>query len=48
MEIIETNPAFELYDPAYLLNPTLLAQNRQMTSINSATRRSAPSTAGKV
>ena len=36
MEIIEDNPAFELYDPAYLLNPTLLAQNRQMTSINSA------------
>lgn len=36
MEIIQDNPAFELYDPAYLLNPTLLAQNRQMTSINSA------------
>ncbi len=36
MELIQDNPAFELYDPAYLLNPTLLAQNRQMTSINSA------------
>ena len=36
LEIIRDNPAFELYDPTYLLHPTLLAQNRQMTSINSA------------
>jgi 4-hydroxybutyrate CoA-transferase len=36
LEIIRDNPAFELYDPSYLLNPTLIAQNRQMTSINSA------------
>ncbi len=36
LEIINDNPAFELYDPSYLLNPTLIAQNRQMTSINSA------------
>ena len=34
--IIRDNPAFELYDPNYLLNPLLMAQNRQMTSINSA------------
>ena len=36
LEIIRDNPAFELYDPSYLLNPTLIAQNHQMTSINSA------------
>ncbi len=36
MAIIRDNPAFELYDPDYLLNPLLMAQNRQMTSINSA------------
>ena len=36
MEIIRDNPAFELHDPSYLLNPMLIAQNRQMTSINSA------------
>ena len=36
MEIIRDNPAFELHDPSYVLNPTLIAQNRQMTSINSA------------
>lgn len=36
MEIIRDNPAFELYDPTYLLHPTLTAQNRRMTSINSA------------
>ena len=36
LEIIRDNPAFELYDPSYLLNPRLIAQNRQMTSINSA------------
>ena len=34
--IIRDNPAFELYDPNYLLHPTLMAQNNQMTSINSA------------
>ena len=34
--IIRDNPAFEVYDPDYLLNPTLMSQNRQMTSINSA------------
>ncbi len=36
LQIIRDNPAFELYDPDYLLNPLLMAQNRQMTSINSA------------
>ena len=36
LRIIADNPAFELYDSNYLLNPLLMAQNRQMTSINSA------------
>jgi 4-hydroxybutyrate CoA-transferase len=36
LAIIRDNPAFELYDPDYLLNPLLMAQNRNMTSINSA------------
>ena len=36
LDIIRDNPAFELYDPSYLLNPALIAQNHQMTSINSA------------
>jgi 4-hydroxybutyrate CoA-transferase len=36
LQIIRDNPAFELYDPDYLLNPLVMAQNRQMTSINSA------------
>jgi 4-hydroxybutyrate CoA-transferase len=36
MAIIRDNPAFELYDPDYLLSPLLMGQNRQMTSINSA------------
>jgi 4-hydroxybutyrate CoA-transferase len=36
MRIIRDNPAFELYDPDYLLDPLLMAQNRNMTSINSA------------
>ncbi len=36
LKIIADNPLFELYDPDYLLNPLLMAQNRQMTSINSA------------
>lgn len=35
-KIIEDNPAFELYDPDFLLHPLYMAQNRQMTSINSA------------
>lgn len=36
MRIIRDNPAFNLFDPDYLLNPLLMAQNRQMTSVNSA------------
>ncbi|MEO6397236.1 MAG: acetyl-CoA hydrolase/transferase C-terminal domain-containing protein [Tepidiformaceae bacterium] len=36
LRLIANNPAFELYDPDYLLNPLLMAQNRNMTSINSA------------
>ncbi|GAB4325073.1 MAG: acetyl-CoA hydrolase/transferase C-terminal domain-containing protein [Dehalococcoidia bacterium] len=36
MDIIRNNPAFQLYDPNVLLNPAYIAQNRQMTSINSA------------
>ncbi len=36
LNIIRDNPAFELYDPDYLLNPLRMAQNRQMTSVNSA------------
>ncbi|MDA0351786.1 MAG: hypothetical protein O3A10_06210 [Chloroflexi bacterium] len=36
LAIIRDNPAFELYDPHYLLHPTLMSQNNQMTSINSA------------
>jgi 4-hydroxybutyrate CoA-transferase len=35
-QIIADNPAFELYPPEVLLNPALMSQNRQMTSINSA------------
>ena len=34
--IIRDNPAFEVYDPNYLLNPALMSQNHQMTSVNSA------------
>lgn len=34
--IIRDNPAFEVYDPDYLLNPALMSRNRQMTSVNSA------------
>ena len=34
--IIRDNPAFEVYDPNYLLNPALMSQNSQMTSVNSA------------
>ena len=36
LKVIANNPAFELHDPDYLLNPLLMAQNRNMTSINSA------------
>lgn len=36
LNIIRGNPAFELYDPDYLLNPRLMSQNHNMTSINSA------------
>ncbi len=36
MRIIRDNPAFQLFDPDYLLNPLLMAQNHNMTSINSA------------
>jgi 4-hydroxybutyrate CoA-transferase len=36
MRIIRDNPAFQLYDPDFLLNPAYMSQNRQMTSVNSA------------
>lgn len=36
LKIIANNPSFELYSPEYLLNPRLMSQNRNMTSINSA------------
>jgi len=36
LKIIAGNPAFELYDSDYLLDPLLMARNNQMTSINSA------------
>lgn len=36
LNLIANNPVFELYDPDYLLNPVLMSQNRNMTSINSA------------
>lgn len=36
LRIIADNPAFELHEPHYLLNPLLMAQNSRMTSINSA------------
>lgn len=36
LRIIAGNPAFELYDPDYLLHPLHMAQNHNMTSINSA------------
>jgi len=36
MRIIRDNPAFNLYDPDYVLNPLLMALNHRMTSINSA------------
>jgi 4-hydroxybutyrate CoA-transferase len=36
LKIIRDNPAFELYDPDYLLHPTLMSRNETMTSVNSA------------
>ncbi len=36
MKYIVNNPAFELYDPDYLLHPLTMARNDTMTSINSA------------
>ncbi len=36
LKLIAGNPVFELYDPDYLLNPALMSQNRNMTSLNSA------------
>lgn len=36
MAIIQNNPAFELHPPEVTLNPALMCQNNQMTSINSA------------
>ncbi|HJP41223.1 MAG TPA: acetyl-CoA hydrolase/transferase C-terminal domain-containing protein [Dehalococcoidia bacterium] len=36
LKLIADNPAFELYDPDYLLNPLLMGRNHRMTSINSA------------
>lgn len=36
LKIIRDNPAFELYDPDFLLDPLHMAQNRNFTSINSA------------
>lgn len=35
-KIIANNPAFELHLPENILNPAVMSQNRQMTSINSA------------
>ena len=36
LKLIAGNPAFELYDPDFLLNPVYMSQNHNMTSINSA------------
>jgi 4-hydroxybutyrate CoA-transferase len=36
MRIIRDNPAFELYDPDFLLNPLHMGQNARMHAINSA------------
>ncbi|MFN3974515.1 MAG: acetyl-CoA hydrolase/transferase family protein [Dehalococcoidia bacterium] len=36
LEIIRDNPLFELYEPEYLLNPWVIAQNFQQTAINNA------------
>jgi 4-hydroxybutyrate CoA-transferase len=35
-QIIANNPAFELHMPENILNPAVMSQNHQMTSINSA------------
>lgn len=36
LAIIHDNPAFELHPPEVTLNPTIMSQNHQMTSVNSA------------
>ncbi|HXW85387.1 MAG TPA: acetyl-CoA hydrolase/transferase C-terminal domain-containing protein, partial [Candidatus Binataceae bacterium] len=36
LKIIDDNPAFELYDPEYVLNVPRIAQNHHQTSINNA------------
>ena len=36
LAIIDDNPLFELYEPEYLLNPRLIAQNYKQTAINTA------------
>ena len=36
LTIIDDNPMFELYEPHYLLNPWLMAQNKRQTSFNNA------------
>ena len=36
MSIIDDNPMFELYDPEYLLNPMLIAQNERQIGMNNA------------
>ena len=36
LAIIDDNPLFELYDPEYLLNPWLIAQNHQQIALNNA------------
>ena len=36
LAVIDGNPAFELYEPDYLLDPWLIAQNHQQVGINNA------------
>ena len=36
LEIIDNNAKFELYEPDYLLDPWLIAQNYRQVSINNA------------
>ncbi|MCS7207869.1 MAG: hypothetical protein NZ951_08090 [Dehalococcoidia bacterium] len=36
LDIIRENPLFELYEPEYLLNPWVIAQNYRQTAINNA------------
>ena len=36
LEIIDNNPIFELYSPEYILNPWVIAQNRNQVGINNA------------